>query len=94
MSGGYTPGPWRINRIAATNIESPNGRSVAATGGFQDGTEDSFLTNQANARLIAAAPELVEALRECAAMLKAHKIDCVELHSAAALLARIEGGEA
>jgi hypothetical protein len=62
MSGGWTPGPWRINRIAATNVESASGRGVASTGGFQDGTDDAYLANQANARLIAAAPELVEEL--------------------------------
>jgi hypothetical protein len=70
MSGGWTPGPWRINRIAATNVESASGRGVASTGGFQDGTDDAYLANQANARLIAAAPVMLETLRVCETLFK------------------------
>ena len=48
----HTPGPWRIEWEMAHG-----GLSVVATIHFHDDTE-------ANARLVAAAPELLEALQE------------------------------
>lgn len=60
MSAQHTPGPWKID---------PNRRGKAITcsigltiaGAHKCGSQD------ANARLIAAAPELLEALKECCA---------------------------
>lgn len=63
MSTKHTPGPWHAKR-KAVYAPTPNGggtRFVAASAGdVPMGTdEDSF----ANARLIAAAPELLEACK-------------------------------
>lgn len=65
MHTQYTPGPWRVN---GTGIDEQtivaDGKAVAdiptdAAAGLSD--TEIF----ANARLIAAAPELLEALKEC-----------------------------
>ncbi len=56
-----TKGPWRIMRIAGTSIESESGRFVATSGSFQDGTEKSHLENEANAKIISACHEMLEA---------------------------------
>lgn len=74
----HTPGPWRVDAaldedgnplfvqvLTAQNYEVAN----TANGNFGDATE------LANARLIAAAPEILEALRLCIAQLKADEPD-------------------
>lgn len=62
----YTPGPWRLHQTSTRAVFAglpPDEDAVAhVDGGFED-------ARIANARLIAAAPELLEALREC--------VDCV-----------------
>jgi hypothetical protein len=66
MSKKHTPGPWRLNGRA---VESPKrmGLSVAqATSGMAAGSRGSARIDEAeaiaNARLIAAAPDMLEAL--------------------------------
>lgn len=56
----YTPGPWKANLDKAlTQVEAADGLIVA------DITEDhpNLAEQYANARLIAAAPEMLEALK-------------------------------
>ena len=45
-------------------VESESGRTIASCGGYASASEDTMPENQANARLIAAAPELLEALQD------------------------------
>lgn len=55
----HTPGPWKI--VDAWNdymVEGQNGEEII----WQDGPHDTPTINKANARLIAAAPDLLEAL--------------------------------
>lgn len=64
----HTKGPWRIGKIA-THVESDSGEGICSTGGYQNNTENQWELNerqQANARLIAAAPDLLEALEKIA----------------------------
>lgn len=57
----HTPGPWRVHAVAGL-IQEANGHSIAAyTGTSQDEAD-------ANARLIAAAPELLAALEHLLAL--------------------------
>lgn len=62
----YTPGPWRVERKAEkraqTVIRGGNGRGAVARLVRQGNSHDD-----ANARLIAAAPELLEQLNNCLA---------------------------
>jgi hypothetical protein len=59
VSAAFTPGPWRTGRqrkIYAEGDELPVGQAIAKEREFAEAT--------ANARLIAAAPELFEALSD------------------------------
>lgn len=62
MSAQHTPGPWHID---STGVCAPNGRTLisAESIGGEDEREP-----EANMRLIAAAPQMAEALREILAM--------------------------
>jgi hypothetical protein len=62
---GHTPGPWFVNDdcIEAGGPEGPRDVTVAMVTG-------STNPREANARLLAAAPELLQHLRECFQMLE------------------------
>ena len=81
----HTPGPWTIQwpKFDA-KIVSPDGRSLAVVM-FNARDED-----EANARLLAAAPELLAALKAMRANLAA-TIDIVECLAADAAIAKAEG---
>ena len=68
MSGQHTPAPWkaRFEKVRyVIFVEGEVGeKALATTGG-------AWPDSEANARLIAAAPDLLEALQECAADLEA-----------------------
>lgn len=57
----HTPGPWRVGEEAGSEmiVYAPDGFAVASTVVFHRNHDQS---KSANARLIAAAPELLEAL--------------------------------
>jgi hypothetical protein len=71
---GHTPGPWGIDRIAATHVVAAGGRGICSTGAYSTNQEhpDKIASeNEANAHLIADAPlllrqreELLEALNK------------------------------
>jgi hypothetical protein len=54
----HTPGPWHIHDTEPFTVCGPDGDSVAGADAFKRSMEE----NGANARLIAAAPELLMAL--------------------------------
>ena len=71
----HTPGPWEIHRRKkfSFDIDAPNGDTQTGAVSWEalatvSGDEDAPATNQAkgeaNARLIAAAPDMLEALLE------------------------------
>lgn len=66
VTAQHTPGPWTIRY--GTNLFSESGRLVASTGGHSLNGRfgDEHRINVANARLIAAAPELLAALNQIA----------------------------
>ena len=59
----HTPGPWVVGPVDDTIVTAPDGSEVAAIDGDYN-QPDMWPVMEANARLIAAAPELLEALRE------------------------------
>ena len=65
MSAGFTPGPWEVGefRLDGYPIDAQHHYSVGWAYDI-----NGLPANQANARLIAAAPELYEALEICLAM--------------------------
>jgi hypothetical protein len=64
----HTPGPWEQNQTYPCLVQNENGRTVAYTNignSVQDRYEEERRkTNKANARLIAAAPDMLAALEE------------------------------
>lgn len=87
----FTPGPWKVTAA----VDRWGWRNYAINNGHRDGK------HEANARLIAAGPELYDALQQCSfqlAKLVAASGAFTEdnaraLDTAATLLARIEGKE-
>lgn len=55
----YTPGPWHVAPMSPTWVGTKYSEHIASTDTFDTEDEDE---QKANARLIAAAPELLEAL--------------------------------
>ena len=66
MSAGHTPGPWEFGKdrrwLFRDNLKSDGVFSSSTILKIDD---DAFRPNDADARLIAAAPDLLEALEEC-----------------------------
>ena len=61
----HTPGPWSDKSIAIAHVYHVHSkRTIANCGGYTDNTDDGkhIIENEANAQLIAAAPDLLEAL--------------------------------
>lgn len=90
MKGTFTPGPWTIARNGVLTIGAPGGGNVAHVLTPMAGDRE------ANARLIAAAPELAAFTAEYAR----YGCECDDVPQACgpcrarALLARIEGRDA
>lgn len=74
----HTPGPWKVDRPYIRGA----GRAIASLESWHNEVEDA-----ANARLIAAAPELFEALRDIYAALVIEEISA-ETRARARLRAR------
>ena len=62
----HTPGPWGVSLIASAHVVGPNNRGICSTGGYQSNLKDYHNENLANARLIAAAPEMFELIKRLA----------------------------
>jgi hypothetical protein len=58
----HTPGPWRVSKESSTIIENGHGLILGSSCGYDDsGYFPSDQTAVVNARLIAAAPDFLEA---------------------------------
>lgn len=83
----HTPGPWTIDNGA---IYGTRGLIRPFVASVEDDHNDG--ETAANARLIASAPELADALMRAAVALDAYSGgECEELDGIMALLARVEG---
>lgn len=77
MNTKHTPGPWRHDKrgYPHPDVKAANGRNVACTWGVNNQPKTTAAAKtqmqiaRANARLIAAAPELLEALIDCVSLL-------------------------
>lgn len=59
-----TKAKWKLDRVRCRVVAIDGRRSIANTSVYDDRTEATDLENEANAKLIAAAPELLEALQD------------------------------
>lgn len=83
---GFTPGPWQSQPTAGHNIHGQTAIYSEA-----DGAKDIAIVydGEANAQLIASAPELVEALRavvRCLELVDSSEADVAALNKAEAAL--------
>lgn len=62
----HTPGPWKATETGGIFSPEPHSSHVASVNQYPNGAE-----SDANARLIAAAPELLAALKSCADFMQA-----------------------
>lgn len=96
MAGKHTPGPWVIRE--GSFIDGPGFRDIASVRGAHVPWEHEA---QANARLIAEAPAMAEALLRLEQLMRKSGLACVETGCAfceaairiRAILARIDGDE-
>jgi len=105
MAGtAWTPGPWSVKRLGpitpwtgALSIMAADGQSAVAhtTRGWEGDGTDGDTSGQANAALIAAAPELYEALEHMTAFIQKWVNPSADLpynyHTALRALARARG---
>jgi hypothetical protein len=63
-AGKHTPGPWKASFTKITDVVAGNGALIAKCERL-----NGLVNLQANQRLIAAAPDLLEALKRCAGAL-------------------------
>jgi len=90
----HTPGPWETDKVAVRS-GGPNGRQIClceitVRGRPYDETYDEAI---ANARLIAAAPDLLEALKEWVGYVPSStdEIEQARIDRAIAAIAKAEG---
>ena len=69
MSAKHTPGPWRLCRVDTDLVLDGNYKAIAKASFRATSTMNLVHETKANARLIAAAPELLEALKTLTAYL-------------------------
>ena len=91
----HTPGPWKVLALSSGSllIETDDHRCAVIC----DFDRHNRVNNEENARLIAAAPDLLEALKQCRDALSAvynRGADFSNAHKAAGVaIAKAEGGE-
>lgn len=79
----FIPGPWNIGTKNGARVWSENGETLIADADVSESLRKEI--KKANARLIAAAPELLEALKD---MLDGHEDACTGYGEGAADKAR------
>jgi hypothetical protein len=96
----HTQGPWRVenwiyqNAREVVTIQTDKDAIATACNLWRDG-DDSTFEVMANARLIAAAPEMLAALEElCADKYLADPINADRMANALAVIAKVKGGDA
>ena len=94
----HTPGPWRLDcRRSMTGksyvyrITAPHGEDIVPYLDMSNGSDTGDGVSLANARLIAAAPDLLESLRMAVKYLRGENMGSVMLPKFEAAIAKAEG---
>lgn len=94
----FTPGPWKVHPVDDCTVVASDGSEVAAIDGDYN-QPDTWPIMEANARLIAAAPDLYEALVDIEQMIhncadaprNPDSLPMMVLHHARAAIAKATG---
>ena len=96
MTDKHTLGPWHVGKVVPTRVYSDDGWLVAST--IDDYEEplpepERYETHKADARLIAAAPEMLEFLKYVRALHEEADLGPIEIrrHALDNLIAKAEG---
>lgn len=87
---GHTPGPWTVDQRAGNSlsIDGPEGREIASV--YDEDIDDVTPQQEADARLMAAAPDLLDAcdraLGLIAAVVKHQRVSEKEVRAMAVIL--------
>lgn len=87
----HTPREWHVGGQQKCTIYDKFGQRIANSFEGVMATHRTDVECEANARLIAAAPELLENLIGCMEALASHVPDCVEVQCARAAIAKATG---
>lgn len=95
----FTPGPWRAEKTVDMGWAIWDGlsRYIAFTGAVEDmdqrpGSPQTESCKKANARLMASAPELLEAVRALLEMRTDNRTHGKEIDQAVSAISKAEGG--
>ena len=83
----HTPGPWKASALGRTVTDGAE-QVVCRPSAYANNAERQV----ANARLIAAAPELLDALQEIVEAQKGGYLGCSHIDAASAAIAKATGG--
>ena len=81
----HTKGPWEISKLCSTLIDDKRGRNIASAGGYVSNVEDYLPENEANAHLIAAAPDGLQVAQDTYLWLLCNLPMDLRIHSQQAL---------
>jgi hypothetical protein len=70
-SAQHTPGPWTVHPASPRKVIDTTGTVIASCGRVEKVPDSIYANYLANARLIAAAPELLEACKQMVGMMEA-----------------------
>ena len=90
----YTPGPWVVHPLKATVDAAHDGGMLPICAMLWPTEERSEDETEDNADLIAAAPDLLEALQELLDHVDAHCVTVGDCNQARAAIAKAEGRHA
>lgn len=96
MSAAHTPGPWSVQGRHQMEVSGPPGTIIICDIGRSGApSEEIYATGQADARLIAAAPDLLAALAsitdECHEQRKTYAVSAKAINAARAAIAKARG---
>jgi hypothetical protein len=85
----HSPAPWRVGPVDDTQVSDATGREIMqALGNYDDDAE--AMRMEANARLCAAAPDMLAALKALVGDSPPHPLDSPGIIVARAAIARVE----
>ena len=95
MKNQHTPGPWEAEiRIAQATVVDSHGNAVADIARHEFSVTEQSYSDQriaSNARLISAAPELLQIAKDYVLLCQLHDLEGAVLDSARAAIAKAEG---